>query len=158
MGRYLNSQTREDVVIIAGLVGQLNVIADRWNSNIKNPPKKFIGYVKASSRFAARACQELDGELDDYEVERIFRMAETTKFQLAYIKHDLCAKGPDTITYDITEDERDNIVEALAEVRCKGCHGCRKDCTVRQQFFKWDVTPIYDVTDVKHPCQYMSPE
>lgn len=155
MGRYLNSRTREDVVIIAGVVGLLQEIAGRWGNTIKKPPKEFIGYIKASSRFAARAIRELDNDLDKLEQERLLRMAETTRFQLAYTKHDISSKTPSAVTYDITEDERNNIVEALAEVRCKNCNGCIDNCTVRDQFFKWDITPIYDVTDDTHPCQYM---
>lgn len=157
MGRYLNSQTREDAVVISGLVGTVQGIADRWSEK-KNPPKKVIGYMRASARFAARALKELDKELDNDEVARIYRMAESTRFQLAYTKYDLSSKTSGTITYDITEDERDNLAEALAEVRCKGCDGRVKNCTVRQHFFKWDVAPIHDVTDEAHPCQYMPPE
>lgn len=158
MGRYLNSQTRRDTVLMAGTIEQLDDIAFRWGSLMKNPPKKVIEYLKASKRFMARAMRELDKDLDNDEVTRIYRMAETTKFEMTYIQYDLTSKAPGTITYDITEDERDNIVEALAEVRCKGCDGCIKDCKVREQFFKWDVEPIYEVTDKKHPCQYMEPE
>jgi hypothetical protein len=143
---------REDVVIIAGLVEQLKKIADRWQTNMKKPPMKFIGYIRASSRFAARAIRELDNDLDKYEQDRLIRMAETTTFQLNYVKHDLSSKVPGAITYDITEDERDNIVEALAEVRCANCDGRVKDCKVREQFFKWDITPIHEVTDNIYPC------
>jgi hypothetical protein len=155
MARYLNSQARKDVVIISGLIGKLEEIAKRWNGSMKNPPKEVIGYISASKRFAIRAMRELDKDLDNYEVQRIYRMAETTKFELAYVKYDLSSKAPGVITYDITEDERDNIVEALAEVRCKGCKGKVKDCKIRDQFFKWDIPPIFEVTDKKHPCQYM---
>lgn len=158
MGRYLNSKVREDIVIIAGVVGLFEKIVDRWNKNMKNPPKEFIEYIKASKRFAARAIRELDTELDEYEQERLMRMAETTRFVLDYVKHDLSSKEPGKVTYDITEDERDNIVEALAEVRCGDCDGCVKDCKVREQFFKWDVSPIHEVTNKKYPCQYMIPD
>jgi hypothetical protein len=158
MGRYLNSQTRTDVVLIAGVIEQLRDITFRWESLMKNPPKEVINYIKASARFAARGMRELDKDLDNDEVSRIYRMAETTKFQMTYTQFDLSSKSPEIFTYDITEDERDNIVEALAEVRCKNCNGCKKDCTVRAQFFKWDVKPVYEYTDRKHPCQYMMPE
>ena len=86
-------------------------------------------------------------------------MAETTKFRLSYVQCDLSSKAPEVRTYDITEDERDLIVEALAEVRCSGCNGCISDkCKVREQFFKWDVRPIHEVTDEIYPCQYMYPD
>lgn len=156
MGRYLNSQTRGDAVIITGMVNELNVIANRWNTKMKNPPEKVVKYLRSASSFAASAMRALDKDLDDDEIARLFRMAETTSFKLAYTQFDLSSKAPDVKTYDVTEDERDNIVEALAEVRCNGCKGNIKDCTVRSQFFKWDVPPIYEVTDKKHPCQYMS--
>jgi len=157
MGRYLNSQTRKDAVVIAGVVDLFKDIHDRWNG-MKKPPKEVLGYLGAATRFASRAMKELDNELDNYEIARIFRMAETTSFDLSYVQYDLSSKTPDTITYDVTEDERDNIVEALTEVNCKSCDGCKKDCTVRQQFFKWDVNPIHEATDAEHPCQYMPPE
>jgi hypothetical protein len=155
MGRYLNSQTRTDVVLIAGVIEQLRDITFRWGNLMKNPPKKTIEYIEASARFAARAMREIDKELENDEVARIYRMAETTKFSMTYTHFDLSSKAAGVITYDVTEDERDNIVEALAEVRCKNCNGCIKDCTVRQQLFKWDVPPIHETTDVNHPCQYM---
>lgn len=157
MVRYLNSQTREEAVLVAGVYGELNGIADRWELK-KNPPKEVIGYIRASARFAARAMRELDKELDDNEVQRIYRMAETTKFKLSYTEHSLSSKAPGVYTYDITEDERDNLVEALTEVKCKGCKGHVKDCTVRTNLFKWDVKPIHEVTDEIYPCQYMPPE
>lgn len=144
-----------DVVLIAGLIEQLGDITFRWENLMKNPPKEVIGYLKASTRFAVRAMRELDKDLDNDEVQRIYRIAETTKFSMAYTQFDLSSKEPGKVTYDITEEERDNIVEALAEVRCNGCNGCVKECTVRSQFFKWDIEPIYEATDEKHPCQYM---
>jgi hypothetical protein len=155
MGRYLNSQTREDTVVIAGVSEMLKDIISRWNSNMKKPPKEVLNYLGASSRFAFRALKEFGKELDDVELERIYKMGLTAEFN--YVKYDLSSKNKEPITYDITDDERDNLVEALAEVRCKNCNGCVEDCTVRNQFFKWDVTPIHDVTDDIHPCQYIPP-
>lgn len=158
MGRYLNAQTRMDVVLTAGVIEQLRDITFRWKNLMKNPPLKTIEYIEASARFASRAMREIDKDLDNDEVARIYRIAETTKFQMVYTQFDLSSKAEGVITYDVTEDERDNIVEALAEVRCMKCDGCVKDCTVRQQFFKWDIEPIHEVTDENHPCQYMPPE
>lgn len=158
MRRYLNAQTRRDAVVTAGMINELEDIVFRWNGLMKNPPKKVTRFIRTAASFLKCAMRELDKDLDNYEVSRIYRMAETTKFEMSYSTFDLSSKEPDTVTYDITEEERDNIVEALAEVRCKGCNGCVKDCTVRSQFFKWDVTPIHEVTDKKHPCQYMMPD
>lgn len=158
MGRYLNSQTRHDVVLIAGTIEQLDDICWRWNINMKNPPKKALDYIKAGVRFISRGMREIDKELDNDEVARIYKMAESTKFQMVYDQYDLTSKAPGVITYDITEDERDNIVEALAEVRCSTCDGCVENCKVREQFFKWDIKPIYEYTDETYPCQYMPPD
>lgn len=155
MSRYLNSQTRTDVVITAGMICQIDAIVERWSANLKNPPKEVINYFKAASRFIARGLKELNKDLTDEEIDRIYKMAETTRFKLSYVKCDLTNKSPENITYDITEDERDNIVEALCEVRCHDCDGCIPDCSVRQQFFKWDIAPIHEVTNNKYPCQYM---
>jgi NAD-dependent dihydropyrimidine dehydrogenase PreA subunit len=156
--RYLNSQSRRDAIVIMGLIEELRDIITRWHDNMKQPPKEVLGYLGASMRFSARAIKELDTELDNNEIERLEKMAKTIGFDITYMRYDYSSKDPQRRTYDITEDERDNLVEALAEVRCVGCNGCVKDCTVRSQFFKWDVTPIYDVTDDTHPCQYMTPE
>lgn len=153
MVRYLNSQTREDVVIVAGVIDLLKDISVRWNDNMKNPPKKVTKFLRTASSFAACAMKNLDKELDNNEVARIYRMAETTKFNLDYVRHDLSAKTPETKTYDITEEEKQNIVEALAEVRCLNCKGLDK-CSVKDQFFKWDVTPLNEIVDKNHPCQY----
>jgi hypothetical protein len=155
MKRYLNKQTRRDAMVTAGMINELKDISDRWNDYMKNPPKRVTRFMKTAASFLACAMRELDKDLDNYEVSRIYRMAETTRFEISYAKFDLSSKTPETVTYDITEEERDNIVEALWEVRCNGCNGCKKDCTVRDQFFKWDVTPIHEVTDKVHPCQYM---
>lgn len=156
MGRYLNAQTREDVVIIAGIIDTLTDIANRWNNNMKNPPKKIIKFLRTAASFNRSAMKELDKDLDNSEVSRIYRMAETTKFNLNYTRYTISSKCEETKTYDITEDERDSVVEALAQVRCNGCNGTIKDCVVRGQFFKWDIEPIYELTDKNHPCQYMS--
>lgn len=155
MVRYLNSKTREDVVIIAGAIHLLKDVSSRWNDNMNNPPKKVTRFLRSAASFSECAMRELDKELDNNEVARIYRLAETTRLQLAYTKHDLSSKTPEAITYDINEDERDAIVEALAEVRCSKCDGRKKDCVVRNQFFKWDITPMYEVVDDNHPCQYI---
>lgn len=157
MTRYLNAKTRQDAVVIAGMVDALKEIADRWEGNMKNPPKRMIAYLRSASSFIGSAIRKLDKELDDTEIERIFRMAQTTEFRATYTEFGLSNREPGVITYDITEDERDNIVEALVEVRCKYCNGCVKDCKVRDQFFKWDIKPVFEVTNNIHPCQYMSP-
>lgn len=155
MGRYLNSQTRRDVVIMVGMVSELNDIRARWANNMKNPPEKVLKLMRTASSFISSTTNTLARELDKKEIEQLYKIAGTTTFDIGYTKFNGVSRAPGVVTYDITEDERDNIVEALVEVRCKGCDGFVPNCKVRTQFFKWEIAPVHEIIDNNHPCQYM---
>lgn len=149
----LNSQQKNDLIILDTLCYNLEKALQNWRqSKTMSSRKKAMTALKTACTWMNKGLRLILDDLDEGDIQALNRRKAANEVVLMPIvtEEQLKKKNPD-IKYWMSQEQANDLAEAVIEVYCKNCTKAPEKCEVRDLFMKWEIPGVVGQYD---RCQY----
>lgn len=149
----LNSQQKSDLIIIDTLCFNLENILERWKqSKTMLSRKPALTALKTGCTWLNKGIKLILNDLDEGDIATLNRRKANNEVVMMpkMTVEQLKKKNPD-IKYWLTQEQANDLSEAVIETFCRGCKKEPRKCEIRDLFMKWEIPGLEEEYE---GCQY----
>lgn len=149
----LNSQQKSDLIILDTLCFRLEETLKQWQqSKTMSSRKAAMKALKTGCTWLLKGLKLILADLDEGDIEALNRRKAANEVVLmpTVTVEQLKKKNPD-IKYWLTQEQANDLSEAVIETFCRGCKKEPGKCQIRDLFMKWEIPGL---EEEYKGCQY----